>query len=254
MLRASRFVFRIFYLVLVWSWLCQFKNVYLYGKVVFFTSLFYEGWLAIGEKIRIRFSKSGDIRFISHNDLMRTIERIIRRANIPIAMSKGFNPHPKISMPLALGVGMSGEDEILELELLHHEPLELLVERFRRQLPEGIRIVSAWQIPLSERGAVDNVTYKIIFKNKDILQTLKIEDFWNEHSIVIKRMKKEVQKSVEIRSSVQKIWRENEALFLTFRLTPDGMPRPEEVVSALGVDINNELFEIIRTEVDISSV
>lgn len=185
---------------------------------------------------------------------MRTIERVIRRANIPIAMSKGFNPHPKISMPLALGVGMGGEDEIMELELLHHEPIDLLAERFRRQLPEGICIVSARQIPLSERGAVDNVTYKIIFKNKAILQTLKTEDFWKEHSIIINRIKKDGQKSVEIRSSVQEIRRENDALFLTFRLTPDGMPRPEEVVSALGVDINNELFEIIRTEVNVSSV
>lgn len=210
--------------------------------------------MAIVKKIRIRFSKSGDIRFISHNDLMRTIERAIRRANIPVAMSKGFNPHPKISMPLALGVGNSGEEEILELELFRYESLDLLIERFGRQLPEGIKIVSSRPISLSERSVVNSVTYKIIFKDKSLLQTLKIEDFWKEHSIIIKRKKKTGQKSVDIRSSVQKIWIENDALFLTFRLMPDGMPRTEEVVGALGVDLKNELFEIIRTEVNLSSV
>jgi len=173
---------------------------------------------------------------------------------MPIAMSKGFNPHPKISMPLALGVGICGEEEVLELELFRHEPLDLLVERFRRQLPEGINIISARPISPSEKGAVHDVTYKIIFKNKSLLQTLRIEDFWKEDSIVIKRVKKTGQKSVDIRSSVGKIWKDDNALFLTFRLTPEGMPRPEEVVDALGVDPKKELFEIVRTEVNLTSV
>ncbi|MCF6147777.1 MAG: DUF2344 domain-containing protein [Candidatus Kuenenia sp.] len=210
--------------------------------------------MAIVEKIRIRFSKSGDIRFISHNDLMRTIERAIRRANIPIAMSKGFNPHPKISIPLALGVGISGEEEILELELVRHESLNLLAERFGSQLPEGIKITSVQPISLSEKSIVTSVTYKVIFKDKGLLQTLKIEGFWKEHSFVIKRMKKTGQKSVDIRSSVQKIWIENDSLFLTIRFTQDGMPRAEEVIDALGIDLKKELFEIIRTEVNLSSV
>ncbi|MEK7852195.1 MAG: TIGR03936 family radical SAM-associated protein, partial [Planctomycetota bacterium] len=45
-------------------------------------------------KIRVRFTKLGDIRFISHHDLMKVFERAIRRANIPVSMTQGFNPHP----------------------------------------------------------------------------------------------------------------------------------------------------------------
>ncbi|MEK7805655.1 MAG: TIGR03936 family radical SAM-associated protein, partial [Planctomycetota bacterium] len=73
---------------------------------------------------------------------MKVFERAIRRANIPIAMSKGFNPHPKLSLPLALSVGIVSKDEVLEVELLQSVPSGSLVESLGRQLPKEIQILS----------------------------------------------------------------------------------------------------------------
>ena len=73
-------------------------------------------------KLRLRFAKRGDLRLVSHHDLMRCLERMLRRAQIPMAMSQGFNPRPKIVFALALGLGIEGRREVVDLELA--EPME----------------------------------------------------------------------------------------------------------------------------------
>ena len=76
------------------------------------------------KKIRIRFSKKGKIRFISHRDIARIWERALRKAQIKIAYSEGFSPRPKISFGLALPTGNESEAEYLDLEL------ETLIKNF----------------------------------------------------------------------------------------------------------------------------
>ena len=73
-------------------------------------------------KVRLRFAKRGDLRLISHHDLMRCLERMLRRASIPVAESQGFNPRPKVVFALALALGIEGHREVVELDL--SEPME----------------------------------------------------------------------------------------------------------------------------------
>ena len=74
-------------------------------------------------KVRLRFAKCGDLRLVSHRDIMRCLERMFRRARVPMAVTQGFNPRPKMTFALALGLGIEGEREIVDLEL--SEPLDL---------------------------------------------------------------------------------------------------------------------------------
>lgn len=71
----------------------------------------------VRQRVRIHFSKSGLLRYIGHQDTLRTLERLFRRAAVPLAMSQGFHPKPKISSPSALALGVAGLDEVIELEL-----------------------------------------------------------------------------------------------------------------------------------------
>jgi len=68
-------------------------------------------------RIRIRFTKTGDLRWIGHMDLARLWERLVRKAGLAIALTEGFHPKPKISCPSALALGIEGLDEAVELEL-----------------------------------------------------------------------------------------------------------------------------------------
>ena len=76
-----------------------------------------ESFSQVKQNIRIRFSKQGDIRFISHHDLMRLFERALRRAQLPVATSEGFHPRPRISLPMPLSVGFTGHSEVADVGL-----------------------------------------------------------------------------------------------------------------------------------------
>ena len=66
---------------------------------------------------RIRFEKAERMRFLSHHDLMRLFERAFRRTGLPLRMTEGYNPHPVISFPTALALGIESLDEVVEFEL-----------------------------------------------------------------------------------------------------------------------------------------
>ncbi len=184
---------------------------------------------------------------------MRVFERAIRRANIPIAMSKGFNPHPKLSIPLALSVGVVGRDEVLELELLKPVSSEVFIECLGQQLPKGIQLLSGEIIPYSQKSHVRDVTYEVIFKDRNLLKTFKIGEFLQRSSIVIDRVKDGYRKPFDIRPSIQEIDIRPQGLILSIKMTPEGAARPEEVLQALCKTEKKELFEIVRTKVNLSS-
>src|SRR5689334_21800742 len=78
------------------------------------------------QRIRIRYAKRGPLRFTSHRDFARALERAIRRAGVPIAYSSGFTPHPRISYASAAPTGVASEAEYLEIGLRARvEPAEL---------------------------------------------------------------------------------------------------------------------------------
>jgi radical SAM-linked protein len=64
-------------------------------------------------RVRIRFTKQDDLRWIGHRDLMRVWERLFRRAGVALSMTEGFHPKPRINFPSALAVGIAGMDELL---------------------------------------------------------------------------------------------------------------------------------------------
>ena len=66
----------------------------------------------VRQRVRICFSKQDDLRWLSHRDLMRTWERLLRRAEVPLGMSEGFHPKPRMNFPSALAVGIAGLDEV----------------------------------------------------------------------------------------------------------------------------------------------
>src|SRR6266849_29258 len=98
------------------------------------------------DKVRIRFQKSGDLRLVSHHDLMRCFERMLRRAALPIRSTSGFHPKPRLVFALSLPLGVVGRDEVAELELNETiAPVEIHA-RLVRQAPAGLEILSTQRI------------------------------------------------------------------------------------------------------------
>ncbi|MDD5382411.1 MAG: TIGR03936 family radical SAM-associated protein [Candidatus Margulisbacteria bacterium] len=95
------------------------------------------------QRIKLKYTKGEEVKFISHRDLMRAVQRAVRRADIPIAYSQGFNPHMKISWGNALKVGATSDGEFAELQIDGWVKPQELMDKLNRQLPKGLAILEA---------------------------------------------------------------------------------------------------------------
>jgi radical SAM-linked protein len=93
------------------------------------------------QKLRIRYAKRGRLRFTSHRDFARALERAIRRAGVPIAFSSGFSPHPKISYANASSTGAASEAEYLEISVVSEVDPLAVQAALDEALPAGLDIV-----------------------------------------------------------------------------------------------------------------
>ena len=98
-------------------------------------------------RMRITFRKKDPLKYISHLDLLRAWERILRRAGLPMAYSRGFSPHPRITIAMPLPVGCTGQAEVIDVIL--DEPLSAdeVIASLEPTLPRGISIVAVEQVP-----------------------------------------------------------------------------------------------------------
>lgn len=130
--------------------------------------------------IRSRFYKKGDMVFISHLDLVRVFERAVRRANIPVAYTQGFNPRPIMAFATALGVGVASEGEYIDIQLSEKLDSNLFTEKLNSVLPEGLKIIKSLAISNKEQSLmsiISSSTYLVKLQTKDILSKENIEGY-----------------------------------------------------------------------------
>ncbi len=108
--------------------------------------------------IRFHYSKTGMMKYLGHLDLIRFFERAFRRLKLPLAFSKGFHPHPKMTFGGPLSVGVSSEYEIMEVELEKEIEVKPFMDRFNAFAPAGIRLLD----------------YKIIEKSTSLMHAVSL--------------------------------------------------------------------------------
>lgn len=109
-------------------------------------------------RIRVEFSKTEAMRYTGHLDLYRTWERLIRRAQLPLAYTQGFNPHPKVNMSPALPLGYSSECELIDILLEYEMDLSQITEQLLQAVPPGIAIHSVYSVEEREPTLQNNIT------------------------------------------------------------------------------------------------
>ncbi|MFC9159518.1 TIGR03936 family radical SAM-associated protein [Streptomyces fungicidicus] len=111
------------------------------------------------QRIRLRYTKRGRLRFTSHRDFQRAFERALRRAEVPMAYSAGFTPHPKVSYANAAPTGTGSEAEYLEIALTEPREPERLRALLDESMPAGLDIVEAVEARTS--GLADRLTASV---------------------------------------------------------------------------------------------
>lgn len=221
-------------------------------------------------KIRSKFYKKGDMVFISHLDLLRLFERAMRRAQIPIAYSQGFNPHPIMAFATALSIGISSDAEYIDLTLYENMDEQVFKEKLNKVLPEGLKLVDSKEVPLKEASLMSIVkssSYLVRFLiedeiNKNIFEE-KLKDFENLDTIIIKKEKRKRKgnrwinnvQEVNIRESIKTIELANidgKEVLVRMKLTAGevGNIKPEIVVEELAnhenINYNKDSLRIHR--------
>lgn len=217
------------------------------------------------QRVRITFSRGEEIKYISHLDIMRMWERIFRRAGLPLAYTRGFNPHPRLSLAAPLPVGTLASAELLEVYLEHTLPLDQLQKEVERQLPPGVRIsrveeVEASAPPLAStvRAAEYEVAVTTRWSRRDmeeridrLLCTSKLlRERRRPRGASDARGRAEEIRRYDLRPLIEDVWidRWNSEQVLGMRLKADshGTGRPEDVLDEL--HLPPELAEITRTK------
>ena len=206
-------------------------------------------------KVRLRFAKCGDLRLVSHRDIMRCLERMLRRARIPIALTQGFNPRPKMTFALALGLGIEGRSEVVDLELV--EPLEPgeLLARLQSAAPPGFDWIDAHPLPTDATPPHPRtVEYSIpVLDERRLKAQSNLQLFLSSESWPLIRRRPNRESTFDLRPEVIAAELTADGL-LRFRLkvSPDGSARPEELLEALALrDLLDQGAVLTRTDVEL---
>ena len=161
------------------------------------------------DKLRLRFEKTGRAVYISHLDLMHTMQRAFNRAGLPLKYSEGFNPHPQIAIALPLSVGTASLCEIMDFKLKSEETPDLaaLPERLSAVMPEGIRVTEAYSYTrkvselkwLAIRGVFE-------YDERDPAEMAEmLRAFYAQEAIVITKKTKRGMGETDIRLGIREI-------------------------------------------------
>ena len=158
-------------------------------------------------KIRLGFSKQGNIKFVGHLDLLRLFQRVIKSADIPIAYSQGFNPHSLLYFAQALSVGITSTGEYMDIQLEQDVSPEWVKDQINAILPEGLEIQRAHILTEESKtcmAVVDAASYEIIIEKEpeDEDFITKLNEFYNQKEILVTRMSKKKSKIINIKEFI----------------------------------------------------
>ena len=176
----------------------------------------------------LRYKRGESIKYVSHLDFVRVFGRALRRAELPIAYSEGFNPHPLLTFALPLSVGYTSECELMEF-VLEEELLEKEIkERLQKAMPTGIEIAEV-SMGKTRMKKLDNALY--IVKAENLPDDL--SDFLSLDSILIEKKTKSGIKETDIRGDIKKLSINDGHLEMLLSAGSRANLKPEVVIRAM---------------------
>lgn len=182
-------------------------------------------------KYVLRYRKIDNAKYISHLDFLRTIQRAMRRAGLPLKYSEGFNPHPNLSFALPLAVGVSGENELFEIELTEQWDAGEIVKKLNEVMPEGIEVTEAKSV---EKNNFSFVTYGLYEIEPENMMTYEqVQEFLGNTEILIEKKTKKGVKETNIKPDIAYIKTGENNIYMMLAAGNNSNLKPMTVVSAI---------------------
>ena len=174
------------------------------------------------------YEKTDNAKYISHLDFVRTYNRTMRRAGLPVAFSEGFNPHPLLGFALPLSVGYTSQCELLEFSLTEELEESEIMNRLNAVIPNGIKILSVHK----GKSRMKQLRYALYMVQPENLPA-SVEEFMNMDSIVIDKKTKSGVKDTDIRGDVVEVRLMADRLEMVLSAGSDRNLKPDVVVKAM---------------------
>ena len=197
-------------------------------------------------KARIKFRKYGSLRFIGHLDVMRFFQKVMRRADIPIAFSGGYSPHMIMSFANPLGIGLTSDGEYFDIEITEPISSEKAVAQLNAVMVEGVEVISFREISSDKKAsgmtivaAADyKVTFPETFQHAEEIRTLpeswkeKVDAFMAQPEIVVLKKTKRSEKEVDIKPMIYKMTALDDGIYLYLATGSEQNLKPDLVAEA----------------------
>ncbi len=195
-------------------------------------------------RLRVRFKRGGEVKFISHLDLIRLWQRAFQRAKIPIAYSEGFSPHPRISLAAPLPIRVTSDAELMDIHLTKWVSPHFLTSALSQQLPSGIEILQAYSIAPNQpslqaqvRFAEYQVTMKMEMGKAEVEAA--ITDLLSAEHLPWQHQRDTGPRHYDLRGLISDLWLMDYqppygTIGMRLRCDSGGSGRPEQVSLALG--------------------
>lgn len=159
-------------------------------------------------KYRIKFTKEDLVKFVPHLDLLRLYQRAIRRADLPIAYSNGFNPHQQMSFAQPLSVGWTSICEYMDIETTCIVDIDNFINSINECLPDGTKVIDMRKLEDGEKNSMASVEaalYYITLDNLNFNLYNLMEKFLNKGELIIEKKSKHLLKQVDIKQDIFKL-------------------------------------------------
>ena len=199
-------------------------------------------------KIRIRFEKQGQMKFIGHLDMVRYFQKVMRRANVDICYSEGFSPHQKMSFAAPLSVGVISKGEYFDIEVNSSLSSKEMIKNINAQNVEGVKVVSYKELPEGAKNAMSIVAGADYFVYTDLFTEEQVNDFYAQDEINILKKTKKSEKIVDIKPMIHEMKFNEDGIFMKVSQGSAANLKPDLVMSALEQFTGAKLPEFVQYE------
>ena len=196
-------------------------------------------------RLRIRFSRGQEVKFISHLDIMRLWQRALHRAGLPLAYSEGFTPHPRISLASPLPIGVTSETELMDIFCTKWVSPHFSTNTLSQQLPIGVEILQVYSIAPtmpSLQSQVRHAEYRVEVETEKgqqevetaLVNLLKLKQLPWQHQ------RDTGTRNYDLRALIDDLWLIDwhsgyATIGMRLRCDSSGAGRPEQVIAASGI-------------------
>ncbi|MHB8993790.1 MAG: TIGR03936 family radical SAM-associated protein [Armatimonadota bacterium] len=186
---------------------------------------------------RVTFRKTGLLRFLGHLDVLRTFDRAVRRAKLPVEYSQGFSPHAHLSFAMPLPLGVAGERELCAIDLVSDWQPIAIMKGLARQLPPDLGIVEAQVLPRTKRSPFADLIAADYRAEIAGLEPQKLQEaverLLQRDELMIHRTTKSRELDIDLRGRIKELRSEDNSLFMRLGLTDEDLAKPDEVLRLL---------------------